>query len=258
MNLRLPAACAAVVLGLAAAPVAAECRASSGDRLRPLVELYTSEGCSSCPPADRWLAKTFAADGAPAVALAFHVDYWNKLGWPDRFAREAWTARQSELARATRNPVVYTPQVALQGRDFRDWREGALAAALAREVAAGPRADILVVARIADGRVRGEAEATPRSSADRTRARIVVAYVDSGHVTEVMRGENRGERLAHDHVVRELAIGATLARGGTMRSTFDFAQPVEAGRAPRLVAFVEREDTRAVLQAVVLALDACR
>lgn len=258
MTARLPAACAAAVLALVAAPAAAECRAASGERLRPLVELYTSEGCSSCPPADRWLASTFAADGAPAVALAFHVDYWNKLGWPDRFARAEWTARQSELSRATRNPVVYTPQVTFQGRDFRDWREGALATALAREVAAGPRADLVVAARIADGRVRGEAEATPRSAVDRTRARIVVAYVDSGHVTEVMRGENRGERLAHDHVVRELAIGATPARGGTTRSTFDFALPAEAGSAPRLVAFVEREDTRAVLQAVVLPLEGCR
>jgi hypothetical protein len=258
MNARLPAACAAAVLALAAGPATAECRAASGGRLQPLVELYTSEGCSSCPPADRWLASSFAADGVPAVALAFHVDYWNKLGWPDRFARGEWTARQSELARATRNPVVYTPQVALQGRDFRGWRDGALDAALAREVAAGPRADLAVVARVAGGRVRGEAEATPRSAADRTRARIVVAYVDSGHVTEVMRGENRGERLAHDHVVRELAVGTTSADGGTMRNAFDFALPAEAGKAPRVVAFVEREDTRAVLQAVVLALDRCR
>jgi hypothetical protein len=258
MTSRLPAACAVAILALAAAPAAAECRAASGEHLRPLVELYTSEGCSSCPPADRWFAATFAADGAPAVALAFHVDYWNRLGWPDRFARSDWTARQSELSRATRNPVVYTPQVALQGRDLRDWREGGFDEVLAREVAAGPRADLVVVARIAGGRVRGEAEATPRAASDRSRARVVVAYVDSGHVTDVMRGENRGARLAHDHVVRELAVGATTARGGSLRNAFDFALPDEAGTAPRLVAFVEREDTRAALQAVVLPLEGCR
>lgn len=241
----------------APAPASADaCRAASGERTLPLVELYTSEGCSSCPPADRWLSATFDAAGAPAVALAFHVDYWNKLGWPDRFARRAWTERQSELSRASRNPVVYTPQVALQGRDFRAWREGGLDAAL--RGASGPaRATVVLEARVAGERVAGTAEATVAAAADRGRARVVVAYADSGHVTEVARGENRGARLAHDHVVRELAVG-DVPRGGSPRARFDFSSPAEAGRDARLVAFVEREDTREVLQAVVLPLDRCR
>src|SRR6478752_5750713 len=72
------------------------CRAASGPQVLPLVELYTSEGCDSCPPADRWLAKQFpaAATDARAVALAFHVDYWDRLGWADRFASPAYTERQ--------------------------------------------------------------------------------------------------------------------------------------------------------------------
>ena len=87
------ALCAAVATARAAEP---ECRATSGERTLPLVELYTSEGCSSCPPADRWLSRALAAgnDAGPA-ALAFHVDYWDRLGWPDRFARAEWSARQS-------------------------------------------------------------------------------------------------------------------------------------------------------------------
>src|SRR3954467_15010246 len=71
------------------------CNATSGREVTPLVELFTSEGCDSCPPADRWLSATFPADGAPtASVLAFHVDYWDRLGWKDRFAAPQFTSRQ--------------------------------------------------------------------------------------------------------------------------------------------------------------------
>ena len=104
----------------AGAPV---CRAESGASTVALVELYTSEGCDSCPPADRWLSSSFApvVAGDDAVALAFHVDYWDRLGWKDRFAAAAWTKRQYAAASAARSDLVYTPQVLLQGRDFPAW-----------------------------------------------------------------------------------------------------------------------------------------
>ena len=93
-----------------------------------LVELYTSEGCDSCPPADRWLTKQFpaAATDARAVALAFHVDYWDRLGWADRFASPAYTERQYASMRANAATFVYTPQVLLQGHDLRGWADAAL------------------------------------------------------------------------------------------------------------------------------------
>src|SRR5512140_1829162 len=99
-------------------PVA--CSATSGTRTLPLVELYTSEGCDSCPPADRWLRTTFppgAATDARASVLAFHVDYWDGPGWRDRFARRDYTERQQALMRAAGTRTVYTPQLLLQGRD---------------------------------------------------------------------------------------------------------------------------------------------
>ena len=120
---------AAIVMGILAGPfdghAASACRAESGAKLVPLVELYTSEGCDSCPAADRWLSMHFPA-GRPgdAIALAFHVDYWDRLGWKDRFASPAYTARQSDAMRANRAKFVYTPQVVLQGRDFTGWRRG--------------------------------------------------------------------------------------------------------------------------------------
>ena len=102
------------------------CRAASGPQALPLVELYTSEGCDSCPPADRWLAKQFpaAATDARALALAFHVDYWDRLGWADRFASPAYTERQYASMRANAATFVYTPQVLLQGHDLRGWADG--------------------------------------------------------------------------------------------------------------------------------------
>ena len=103
---------------LFAAPTAA-CRAESGTRAPLVVELYTSEGCSSCPPADRWLS---TLKGRPDVlALAFHVNYWDHLGWPDRFASPEMTARQRDSARLAGIRSVSTPQVVVQGRDWTAW-----------------------------------------------------------------------------------------------------------------------------------------
>ena len=84
-----------------------------------MVELYTSEGCNSCPPADRWLS-TLKADPA-VVALAFHVDYWDRLGWKDRFASAAFTARQAAQQATNGARFSYTPQVVVDGRDRNDW-----------------------------------------------------------------------------------------------------------------------------------------
>ena len=108
-----------------AVPASADvCTAKSGREAVALVELYTSEGCDSCPPADRWLSTTFrkGVAGVAAIPLAFHVDYWDRLGWKDRFASPAYTERQYVAMRANHAGFVYTPQVLVQGRDFPEWR----------------------------------------------------------------------------------------------------------------------------------------
>ena len=116
----------------------AACKAQSGEKTAVLVELYTSEGCSSCPPADRWLsglaARGFAAERV--VPIALHVDYWDYIGWKDPYAKREFSQRQRKLTQLQRNALVYTPQVLLQGRDFPRWYspdfEGAVAAINAR------------------------------------------------------------------------------------------------------------------------------
>lgn len=101
-------------------PAAATCSATSGATRNRLIELYTSEGCSSCPPADRWLSQLPRDFGV--VPLAFHVDYWDRLGWKDRFAQAAFSQRQRDRNRGF--GWVYTPQLMLDGEDFRSWHRG--------------------------------------------------------------------------------------------------------------------------------------
>ncbi|MBN8509702.1 MAG: DUF1223 domain-containing protein [Burkholderiales bacterium] len=111
---------AALLLSIAALPLpaaAVTCERSAAARPPLVVELYTSEGCSSCPPADRWLSTLKGREDV--LPLAFHVGYWDRLGWVDRFATQATTARQYALARALGASNVYTPQVVVQGRDWR-------------------------------------------------------------------------------------------------------------------------------------------
>ena len=110
---------------------AAECVTRSGPATAALVELYTSEGCSSCPPADRWLSQLKpAAEKGTVVPVAFHVTYWDYIGWRDAFADERHTARQRARAGASGARYVYTPQVVLGGRDFRGWSSGSAVASV--------------------------------------------------------------------------------------------------------------------------------
>src|SRR5690349_21830257 len=105
---------------------AAQCTARSAEKTVALVELYTSEGCDSCPPADRWLSSLGPRGFAPdrVVPIALHVDYWDYIGWKDPYARQAHSARQRRMAQLARAAMVYTPQVLLQGQDFRHWNDG--------------------------------------------------------------------------------------------------------------------------------------
>jgi len=108
------------LMGTTAGAIAASCGVSSAPTRTPLITLYTSEGCSSCPPADRWLSQlTTRSD---IVALAFHVDYWDYIGWKDRFGDPRNTARQREWARATHTRTIYTPQILVNGKDAFLWR----------------------------------------------------------------------------------------------------------------------------------------
>lgn len=158
-----------------------------------VVELYTSEGCSSCPPADRWLSTL--KNRPDVLALAFHVNYWDRLGWPDRFASSEFTRRQAEQQAVNGARVSYTPQVVVQGRDRPDWPGIALPMALSGT----PLVDVVLAG---DGR-SFDATVQARPGAP-SRLAAFWAVTENGHRSAVTAGENAGEKLAHDHVVREL------------------------------------------------------
>lgn len=250
------------------AAAASACHAANGVATRPLVELYTSEGCSDCPPADRWLTSTFS-DAAPhpdgaraatmsgAVAIALHVDYWDRLGWVDRFASHANTLRQYAAMRADGASFVYTPQVLLQGHDFPGWGGTGMQSAIATAEARPAQATISLEARVAGGRVTVVADSQVVDSALRNDVALHVAYVDSGLHSDVRTGENRGHRLTHDHVVRSLASADTLDDKGGIHARLVFDRPSEAGTTPMIVAFLQRISNRDVVQALSLPLAAC-
>jgi hypothetical protein len=229
---------APALLAAALAPAqAATCTARSSDVPPAIVELYTSEGCSSCPPADRWLS---ALKGrSDVLALAFHVNYWDRLGWPDRFASAATTERQHALQRAWGAPYVYTPQVVLNGRDLRAWSGAALPRPATSEIA-------IALERDAAG-VRA------RISAPASSSRALAGYwavLEDGHVSRVKAGENAGETLKHDHVVT--LYRPVPAWTGSERE-FTLALPgAAAGATARRVVFVVTDSGAQPLQAVVL------
>jgi hypothetical protein len=241
------AACAILMVVTGSVDASPACTATSGRDTLPLVELYTSEGCDSCPPADRWLTSTFPAGSATASVLAFHVDYWDRLGWKDRFASPEYTARQHASMRANRATFVYTPQVLVQGRDVDAARRiGAIQDARTRAA----RATISLQADGAGVRVRASV-ADPASRRD---AAVWIAYTESGLVSDVKAGENRGAQLRHDHVVRALYGPFAVDGAGEAGATVDVVPPRERGRTPALVAFVQNRVEGTVLQTLTLPL----
>ncbi|MGE0355381.1 MAG: DUF1223 domain-containing protein [Burkholderiales bacterium] len=241
------------ILAMLALPApAATCAARSGAERAALLELYTSEGCSSCPPADRWFSRLPLADPAtPVVPLAFHVEYWDYIGWKDRFASPAWSARQREAVRRAGGRTVYTPQVMRNGRDFPRWHAGgALGKAAAADVA--PRARIALGLSPGPAGIAVQAEAATLG-AEPGRGELFLALTESRLASQVRAGENRGRDLSHDHVVRRLvALGPVEAGGGVFRH--DFVLGADWKRADLAVsAFVQDARTGEVLQALRLA-----
>ncbi len=205
-----------------AAPSGATCQAAakSGAQLVSVAELYTSEGCDSCPPADRWFSnfRTPAKSGAIIVPLAFHVDYWDYIGWKDRFANAQYANRQRTVAALQGSRSVYTPQVMVDGRDNRSWQSAARFEASMRELAnRAPRATISANASESAGALDVLAEVAVPSEVDRRDAQVYIAITENNLVSRVTAGENRGATLKHDYVVRELLGPFALTDSGSPR-----------------------------------------
>lgn len=218
--------------------LAAPCEVNSGAQPPAVVELYTSQGCSSCPPADRWLSTL--KDRPGVVALGFHVNYWNHLGWADPFATAQTTQRQYQIRDAIGARFVYTPQVVLNGVDHRAWH--------------GLRADQLP----------GPSVPTPPRLRITQEGRQVTAKIDAvtgpgrwagywavlqdDQRSTVNRGENAGETLHNDHVVRHYQPVPPWASNQAMLQSLTLS----AGTGQRVVFVVTQANGLTPVQAAVL------
>ena len=232
-----------------------QCTAKSTDRTVALVELYTSEGCDSCPPADRWLASLGSRGYGPdrVVPVALHVDYWDYIGWKDPYARQAHAARQRKMAQLARAAAIYTPQVLLQGHDFRGWGSASFDAAVAKINARPAKARIslaLDIPRKGAFEVGAAAE-LENASSDAAAALFLGAY-ENKLVSEVKAGENRGKTLPHDYVVLQW-VGPLEFKGGKLAERHTLPLLPKAVLAHSgVVAFVQNRANGEVLQALML------
>ncbi|HSI44441.1 MAG TPA: DUF1223 domain-containing protein [Methylotenera sp.] len=191
---------------------AAECSVKSGANTVPLLELYTSEGCSSCPPADKWLSN-LKVDSSKVVPLAFHVDYWDYIGWKDRFSKAQYSDRQRKTAAFGGAGFVYTPQFTFNGRDFRGWDGSLLNQSIEASMKQLARANLTLDAKSQqNGEIILKATAQAVKTSDIKNADIFIALYESKLVSQVNAGENNGRELKHDYVVRDL-LGAYQLSG---------------------------------------------
>ncbi len=230
----------AAITSAPSAWAAQSCTARSGASVPTVVELYTSEGCSSCPPADKWLSRV-KADPA-VVALAFHVDYWDRLGWKDRFANPAYTERQGRQQAVSGARFSYTPQVIVDGVDRPDWSRAALPASHA----AGVPVEVQLVRE--GSRVTAVVTPTANSPA---RLAAYWAVTEQGHVSAVKAGENEGVTLHHDQVVREYKQVPAWA-GGATTLQFDLAGTADASHPRQINLVIVNADSGRPVQAVRL------
>lgn len=178
-----------------------------------VVELFTSEGCSSCPPADALVAAVQKEDkDLPVYVLAFHVDYWDRLGWKDAFSDAAYSDRQKDYARWLHLESIYTPEVVVNGQtEF----VGSDARALRQTIASSLQQPAGVRLAVDDARLSGSELNWQASAAaaGRKDLRLVLAVVEHDAMTKVMAGENAGKNLSHVQIVRTLATAKLDAKG---------------------------------------------
>ncbi len=228
--------------------------ASATGRTPVIVELFTSEGCSSCPPADALLSqltKTQPVAGADVIALGEHVDYWDHGGWADRFSSRRFSARQSDYANTFRKDTVYTPQMIVDGQaQFVGSDEDAARAAIAR-AARQPKAQVLL-ARAGDT-LSVRVDHLP-ASVKNDPAEVLLAVTEGGLSSSVGGGENAGRRLGHSAVVRQLTPLGTVS-GGVFTAA-PSVKPASGWRRENLsaVVFVQERGSRRIVGAAEVGL----
>lgn len=236
----------------------------TGARVPVLVELFTSEGCSSCPPADDLLIqldKTQPVAGAEVIVLSQHVDYWNRLGWADPYSSADFSARQSDYSTAFGRDGVYTPQMVVDGQAEFVGSNSARAREAIASAARAPKATVALSRGNSTDNANTSAlplqvrvEKLPAVSAGDT-AEVLLAVTESNLRSDVARGENSGRRLTHTAVVRQLSVIGTADSREAFTSSpiVNIAQGWKRANL-RAVVFVQERQSRKVLGAAAISL----
>lgn len=216
--------------------------AKSGSKRVQVLELYSSEGCSSCPPADKWLSGLRKDKGlwSEFVPLVFHVDYWNYLGWKDKLSTHEMTERQVKMAQQWSVPSVYTPGVVCNGEEWRDWRQQKRPTIKSDQI----QTDIGLT-------VYQDRDLNFSALVTQSKERPLVARVallGMGIKSDVKTGENAGQVLRHDFVVlRWKTLKLEAKKNQTV--TFRFDQPNEKTEGLAAVIWVETPNSLTPIQA---------
>jgi hypothetical protein len=214
---------------------------SSGEARTALLELYSAEGCSSCPPAEGWVSELKKNPDLWkwVVPVVFHVDYWNYLGWADRFAWRDFTARQHRYAEAWKSRSVYTPGFVLNGREWRGWLEHK---PLPRDEA--PVGKLTITLRDA---THADVTFAATDNAPK-KLQVELALLGGNLESDVLRGENKGLKLRHDFVVLHLATAPLVMDGYPFTASFILPQKTSAPPLA-LAAWVVSDPAQPPLQA---------
>ena len=216
-----------------------------------VVELFTSEGCSSCPPADELVARIGTEDkDQPVYILAFHVDYWDRQGWKDAFSDARYSQRQNRYASWLNLQSVYTPQIVVNGRkEFVGSQESTLRNAINAGLQQAPSAQLtLGDVRLDQGKVQWQYQVQNAAA----NSSLIVALVQRSATTDVKAGENSGRTLSHVQIVRKLS-GTPLgtATSGTGSLTLP---PGSDPKTEELIAFIQRDDNGQIVAATGAAI----
>jgi hypothetical protein len=217
---------------------------NQGARVPVLLELFTSEGCSSCPPADRLLQifdQSQPVANAELIVLSEHVDYWDRLGWKDPFSSPQFTIRQQDYADRYSREGVYTPQLVVDGRFALVGSNSREANAAIQKAAREPKVVIALSSARRDGKqVKAHIDVPAAANARKTSLVLYVAIADNRAESHVARGENAGRALSHVAVARILKDAGTIDLRSASSRDVIVTLPAGAGaNGLRLVAFLE-------------------
>ena len=243
---RLVALTLPTLICFASTHAAADCTNQSGNPQLHLIELYSSEGCSSCPPAEQWMTSLLKH---PEIAgLEFHVDYWDSTSWKDPFASHSYTERQEAMAKRSNHGQIYSPQIWADGHIWRNWPKGTPPALVDKP------SSTLSATVVMGASLRATFDVSDPDSKDKDAYHLYAAVTENDLTRSVAGGENKGKKLSHDDVVRAFSGPQQLPH-----AEIEFKLPPDVVLShASVVGFIQDEHDGSVTQVVRVPLDKCQ